>query len=287
MAYSQILVPLNGSEHDDIALTGAFAIASSSAAHVSALFVRPDARMATPMIGFSLFPSVIEQISVSAKQVADEAARTAHRRFTAAAIKAKIEILERPKALPEVAASFHESEGFVFECVSQAAKFADVVVFGPFGEPEDLQMSAAFADVLMTAKRPVLLTPRAIETRPAKIAIGWDGAHSTARAVCAAVPLLAVAQEVEILSVKRKTIDERDCDDLRDYLALSGIFAKQRIVEKGNRLVGECLLNEARNWGADLLVIGGYGHSPLREAVFGGTTAYAIADASMPIFLVH
>ncbi len=287
MSFKQILVPLNGSDRDEIALGTAFTVAAKSSAHVSAIFVRPDSRLAMPMIGFSLFPDVVTEITKSAKQVADEAARTAHRRFTTAAIKAKVSITDRPKDMHGISASFREAEGFFFECVSQAAKFADLVVFGPLGEPEDFQTSAGFADVLMTAKRPVLLSPKPVIQSPCKVAIGWDGGHATARAVCASVPLLTTAAEVEVITVKRSGSRDGGFNDLRDYLGLSGIVVRKRIIERGPKSVGESLLDAARDSGADLLVMGGYGHSPLREALLGGTTAYAIGEASMPILFVH
>lgn len=287
MSLKQILVPLNGSERDEIALGTAFAIAADSNAHIAALFVRPDARSATPMIGVSMFPDVIAEISKSARQVADEASRTAHRRFTMAAINAKVSIVDHPRKSLEVTASFHESEGFIFECVSQAAKFADLVVYGPLDKPEDFQTSAGFADVLMTARRPVLLSPKQLIRSPRKVAIGWDGGHATARSVCAALPLLVAADEVEVITVTRSSLHDKEFNDLHDYLAISGVHATRRIVEKGPRTVGEELMEAARDGGAELLVMGGYGHSPLREAIIGGPTAYALVETSLPIFLVH
>lgn len=287
MSFKQILVPLNGSEQDEATLASAFMIAASSNAHVAGLFVRPDARMATPIIGFSLFPDIISEISKSAKQVADEATRTAHRRFTNAAAKAGAEVLDRPRPTNMVSASFHEDEGFTFERVSQAAKFADLVAFGPFGPGDDHQTSTAFAEVLLTAKRPVLISPKAIASLPRKVLIGWDGGHATARAVCAAMPLFAHAAEIEIVTVGHASEEGRGLAALIDYLSLSNLTARKTEVEKGDHLIGERLLEAAQKSKTDLLVMGGYGHSPLRESIFGGTTAFAIADSSVPIFLAH
>ncbi len=288
MAYHQILVPLNGSGRDEIALSSAFAVAGGSKAHVVAQFVRPDIRYVAPVAGLSLVPGLIEDISRSAKQIADEAARAAHRHFTTAAIDAKASIADRPRRGGEVTASFREAEGFVFECVARAAKFADLVVYGPLSGPEDFQMSAGFTEALMTAKRPVLISPKKLTAPFRKIAIGWDGGHATARAVCAAVPLLAAADSIEVITVQRTSHTQTDdFSEIRDYLALSQIHAARRIVDRGTRSIGEELVEAATAADADLLVMGGYGHSPLREAIFGGTTAYAIDEPSIPIFLAH
>jgi nucleotide-binding universal stress UspA family protein len=288
VTFNQILVPLNGSERDEIALGSALSIAKYSNAHVMAQFVRPDVRYVTPVVSFSLLPDLMADISRSAKQIADETSRTARRHFTMAAIEAKASIADRTKDRKEVTASFHEADGFVFECVAQAAKFADLLVYGPLGEPEDFQTSAGFAEALMNARRPVLITPKKVTGPFRKAVIGWDGGHATARAVCAALPLLAAADSVEIVAVRRPSFSQmEEFRDLRDYLALSGIHATKRIIEKTSRSIGEELIDAATGSGADLLVMGGYGHSPLRESLFGGTTAYAIDEPLLPIFLAH
>lgn len=288
MAFNQILVPLNGSDRDEIALTTAFSIAKYSNAHVFAQFVRPDVRFVTPVAGFPLLPDLIADISRSTKQIADETSRTAHRHFTMAAIEAKASIVDRAKDRREVTASFRESEGFVFECVARAAKFADLLVYGPLGEPEDFQTSAGFTEALMNARRPVLITPRKVTAPFRKVVIGWDGGHATARAICAAIPLISAAESVEMISVSRSYLAQSEIfNDLRDYLTLSGIHASKRIIDKGSRSIGEELMEAASDSKADLLVMGGYGHSPLRESIFGGTTAYVIDGPSLPIFLAH
>jgi len=288
VAFNQILVPLNGSNRDEIALGSAFAIAKYSNSHVMAQYVRPDMRYVTPVVGFSMLPDLIADISRSTKQIADETSRTAHRNFTTAAIEAGVSIVDRPKDRREVTASFHEAEGYVFECVARAAKFADLLVYGPLGEPEDFQTSAGFTEALMNARRPVLITPRKVKAAFRKVVIGWDSGHATARAVCAAAPLLAAADSVEIVAVRRSPFSQlEEFNDLRDYLAVSGIHAAKRIIEKGGQSVGEELIDAATSSGADLLVMGGYGHSPLRESLFGGTTAYAIDEPLLPIFLSH
>jgi nucleotide-binding universal stress UspA family protein len=288
LAFNQILVPLNGSDRDEIALGSAFTIATHSNAHVMSLFVRPDMRFATRVVGLPLLANLVADISRSTKQLADETSRAAHRNFTMAAIEAKASITNRPEGRREISASFHEAEGYVFECVGRAAKFADLLVYGPFGEPEDFQTSTGFTEALMNARRPVLITPRKILGPFRKVAIGWDGGHATARAVCGALSLLAAAETVEIIVITRSAVSQAgEFNDLRDYLALSGIQPAKRIIDKAVRSIGEELIETATSNGADLLVMGGYGHSLLRESLFGGTTAFAIDEPSLPIFLAH
>ena len=148
----------------------------NQSAHVSAIFAGSPQFAARHADDRFSFPDVVTEIAKSAKQVADEAARTAHRRFTTAAIEPTYQSPTDPN-VTGISASFREAEGFFFECVSQAAKYADLVVFGPL-KSEEFQTSAGFADVLMTAKRPVLLSPKPVIQSPCKVAIGWDGGHA-------------------------------------------------------------------------------------------------------------
>ena len=74
---------------------------------------------------------------------------------------------------------------------------------------------------------------------------------------------------------------------MREYLALHGVNATERRVEAGERPVGEVLLESASSAGADLLVLGGYGHTRLRQMFFGGVTRHVVSHAELPLFLVH
>ena len=71
------------------------------------------------------------------------------------------------------------------------------------------------------------------------------------------------------------------------YLARHGIAAEARGFETGDRSVGETLLDEGREVGADLIVLGGYGHSRTRELVFGGVTQHVLVHADIPVLLAH
>lgn len=287
MTFRHILVPLNGSDRDAVALKTAFVLAPQFGAHVSALLVRPDTRAVMPIIGITLFPDVIADIANSAKQAADRAAGIARNTFSAVAARAGMTVVERPERRDTATTSFEEVEGFFFDCVSRAARFADLVVFGSLGEPTDYQLSAGFSDVLMAVGRPVLVSPKPLVRLPEKVVIGWDGRYAAARAVCMALPLLAQAKEVVAITARHPRRDLPNLEGLQGYLALSGIRVTESIVERGERSTGEALFDAAGKAGAELVVMGGYSRSPLREALLGGTTAYAVEELSLPVFLMH
>ena len=108
------------------------------------------------------------------------------------------------------------------------------------------------------------------------VAVAWNGSPQAVRAVGAALPILATADAITVITVgDRKPGD----DGLREYLAWHGITAKFRSVPAVHgRSTGALLLDTASEADADILVMGGYGHRPWREALFGGVTRDILAQ---------
>ncbi len=132
----------------------------------------------------------------------------------------------------------------------------------------------------------LLATPDISPRFAQRIAIGWDGKTAASQAVNAALPYLAVAKSVEILSVQRSGGAPQPTETLKEYLGLHGISCTERIIERSSRTTGEVLL-DAATASADLLVVGGYGHSRIRESLIGGVTRDVIAHAKLPVFMIH
>jgi nucleotide-binding universal stress UspA family protein len=188
-----------------------------------------------------------------------------------------------------VTCSFHLRYGFVPHLISAAARFSDVVVFKPFTSDETPAFPSALVETLTVTNRPVLLAPQGhLKTFASKIAIGWDGHDAAAHAVAAALPYLEHAARVEILTVESsKNATIAGASALKEYLALHDVEAAQRNVERAGRSTGEALVEEAAKSGADLLVMGGYGHSHLREVLLGGVTLDIVSRHALPVFLMH
>ena len=105
--------------------------------------------------------------------------------------------------------------------------------------------------------------------------------------VSAAVPYLQRADNVEILSVQRPPLNTEPTEALKEYLSLHGVRSTERVVDPGQRRIGEVLLESAGQSGADLLVVGGYGHGRFRESLIGGVTRHLLAHAGLAVFMVH
>ncbi len=288
MAYVKILAPLTGAARDATVLASAFAAAKPFNAHIIALFVRPDPVEAMPFFGEGVSGAMAQEIVDAAKEAADKAAQDA-RAAIAVATKAAGGILtSRPEKRDTVSISMREVEGNFASRVTEASQLSDLVVFGPLKQSDRAGLAEAFEATLLDTGRPVVLTGQNPPTNFARrIAIGWDGSGACARAMLAAMPYLARADAIELLTVRKPNTECQSCDEAREYLSLHGLSSTEKMIDAGTRSIGEVLLEAASQGGAGLLVLGGYGHSRLLQMFSTSVTQHVVAHAELPLFLVH
>lgn len=288
MSFAKILVPLTGCARDSITLASAFAAAQPFRAHVLALFVRPDPAEAMPFFGEGVSGSVVQEMADVSKAAVDKLSEDARGMLATAASSAGASIVDKPARAGLVTSSYRELEGNFAHCVTRAAQLSDFVVFGPRLPNEEIKVTEAFESVLLEAGRPVLLAAEiASERFGSRIAIGCDGGVPSAHAVVAALPFLKQAETVELFTIQRGAKSEGYPSEVREYLGLHGIFCTERLIEGGRCAPGEAVLAAAEACRADLLVLGCYGHSRLRQAFIGGVTKHVVNHPVLPIFLVH
>jgi len=146
---------------------------------------------------------------------------------------------------------------------------------------------------LFEAGRPVLVLPRgyrAPETGSfGTIAVAWDNSRAAARAVADALPLLHRAKAVRVVTiVNDKPIGaDPQPDEILKLLAAHGVEAVHDLVEAGGRGAGPALTAYVRERSAELLVMGAYGHSRMREIMLGGATKSLLTHPPVPVFLSH
>lgn len=146
--------------------------------------------------------------------------------------------------------------------------------------------------LLRNASRPVLVVPDgyAGATCGQRVLVAWDGSAAAARAASAAIPLLAKAADVE--AVTYSTDDgfnvPGEIDSLATFLSSHGVYARTRFLQaRRNVEIGEAMLGHARSSGVDLLVLGGYGHSRLRELVLGSVSTTVMRGLQIPALFAH
>lgn len=286
MPIKKILVPVQGAETDKQVLATAFSVAIEFGAQVQALFVRPDPSEALPYLGDGVSGQVIEELLQAAKEGADGASNAARAYLSAAAEAAGVPVSDSTSPLPS--ARFTDLTGRRDLVVAEESRLTDIVLFSEAAHGDEMSGGDALEAAMMSAGRPVLIAPT---NQPASIGksimIGWDGSAEASHAVANAMPFISRAASVTVLSVGTSEDDSTDVTSLTDYLALHGANAGVRIVSSDGRAVGEVLLDEAEKAGADLLVMGGYGHSRLRELLIGGATRHVRSHATVPVLMSH
>lgn len=170
------------------------------------------------------------------------------------------------------------SEEEPVDAILAAARLADVIVTS-HGTP-------MAGELALNARCPVLVTPRdAAATLPPRVAcVAWDGGTEGAVALKSAIPLLGRAGQVHVLTVTEASGDFPATDALR-YLSRHGVSAELTELSRGSS-IEETLSGAVSSLGADLLVMGAYGHSRMREYLFGGVTRYFLEQPGGPTLLL-
>jgi nucleotide-binding universal stress UspA family protein len=178
--------------------------------------------------------------------------------------------------------------------LARDARNSDLVLVGQpdpktGSSDEALLVEAAFLET----GRPALLLPQAGARAmpPRRIIIAWDASREASRAVHDALPLLRLAEEVVVLVVDAQSLGTRlgrqPGSGVAAHLAEHAVKVRVERVESDRRGLGELILAQAEEKGADLLVMGGYGHSRFREMLVGGVTRHVIEHATLPVMLSH
>jgi len=179
-------------------------------------------------------------------------------------------------------------EGGFAEEIERRSRICDLIVFGAkSGDVEFTNIREGFESALLSGSRPVLFAPRETTDLPgSRIAIAYDGSATAAHAVTSALPFLERAKELHAFEV---TADKTTAlSDLQEYLALRGLTAKEHVVDPGPKSTAEALLLAVQAQKCDLLVLGGYGHSRIREFVLGGVTRHVLHHgAPLAVLMAH
>ncbi|MFN7087336.1 MAG: universal stress protein [Burkholderiales bacterium] len=178
------------------------------------------------------------------------------------------------------------------DAVTLHARYADLLVLGQPEAPRTSGVAAGFAEyVTLAAGRPVLMIPRAgsFATIGRRVLVGWNASREATRAITDAIPLLQQADVVQILAFNPRP-DEHGAlpgADIGLYLARHGVRVDVKVDHTKDIDVGNELLSRAADLDADLMVMGAYGHSRLKELVMGGASRTVIDTMTMPVMLSH
>jgi nucleotide-binding universal stress UspA family protein len=286
MTIRKLLLPLTGTAAGEAALSTALMVARMWNAHVTALHVRVDSRDVAPLAGEGLSGAMIEEMmSATEKESADRAhaVRAMFDRFVADHGVS----LADPRHAPNMAtASFATVTGREEDLVAQQARLADLTIVPHPESGEDVSSSDALHAVLFDSGRPVLIaTHDAPEKIGTRICVAWNGTAESAAAVLGVLPWMKQAEAVRVISADEYQRRGPGAADLADYLSLHGVTVELATFKPIDREVGAGLLKAAHDFGADLLAMGAYSHSRLRQLILGGVTRHVLEKSRLPVMM--
>jgi nucleotide-binding universal stress UspA family protein len=289
MAIRKLLLPLTGTAAGEAALATALAIARAWNAHVLALHVRVDSRDVAPLAGEGLSGAMIEEMMTATERESLARAQAVRTMFESFVAGQNVRVGEPARGEQVPTASFATVTGREDDLVAQQARLADLTVVPHPEAAEDVSSSDALHAVLFDSGRPVLMSPQkppGPDGRIGKrICLAWNGTAESASAVLAALPWLQRAEAVRVLTAEEYQRRGPAAQDLAGYLALHDVSAEIASFRPVKGEVGAGLLQAAQEFGADLLAMGAYSHSRLRQLLLGGVTRHVLEHAKLPIMM--
>ncbi|NQV21509.1 MAG: universal stress protein [Rhodospirillales bacterium] len=295
----KILVPMGGVSERSRHLDTALNLAVRFSAHVEAVHAALDPRDSVAYLGDGMTGTMIAQVMAAAEKESEERAAKARQVFVDTCTDIGVSVADSPTpsgAGTSATARFSSVAGHQDVLVAHHGRLSDLIVGGRSVTDATSALPVALEAAIMETGRPVLVTPpmevdwNCGSPIGKNIALAWSGSPEAARAVAFAMPFLQDAERVNIIYYGEEHGEATGAEELQDYLAWHGI---QTTVGKGSggisekMTTGENLLAQAGILGADLLVMGAFTHSRLRQIIFGGTTRHVMEKSKTAVLLAH
>ena len=277
MTPKSILVLVDGGPLSESTLETGLAVAGLFGAQAQALHVQADPATLVPIVGEGMSGAMVEQVMDAMSKAVDQRSDRAKAAYEKIAARGGAKLSWRLESGPEPVV------------LAAAGRLSDLIVLGRPDKSMDGQTAASLDAALFDTGRAVLVAPPATVAPSLcrRVALAWNGSAEASRVVGMALPYLAKAEAVTILSAPG-TDKRAPAEALAGYLALHGIKADVESFElHHHQSVGHALLEHAQKASADLLAMGAYGHSRLREMILGGATRDVLAQATIPVLMAH
>ncbi|MEO1014521.1 MAG: universal stress protein [Pseudomonadota bacterium] len=289
MSFRTLMVPFLNVQ----SAQGTFALAASAArvfgAHIEATHLRqhpPIPANVYQPFPYAYVPVDVAEIEEAAQKAADEL-KAAFEQLCAAH---DVSVGPAPNPSPAAAASasWLEVKGDFPKGYAQAARCCDLSVMTRFSEDTPRFEIDVLEELLFNSGRPVLIGDGAFQSLTNTVLIAWDGGREAARAVTAATPALMAAARVIVATVGPVSASLATAERLAERLRRCGVAAEAHevTVEPGEKPEAR-LISYAHNLATELIVMGAYSHSRLRELVLGGFTKRLLSEPSIPLLLAH
>jgi nucleotide-binding universal stress UspA family protein len=277
--YGRLLLPLSDTACGQAAMATGLAAARLWQAHLAALIVQVDSRDVAPLAGEGLSGAMIEDMMQATER--DGASRTAR-------LRALFEAACAAQGGGPAGTSIDMLRGRDEDIVPAFARLADLTILPHPDRTQDEAAADTLHAVLFDSGRPVLIAPRAASSRiGTRCCVAWNGTVESASALAAILPWLKRAEAVRVLHAGAYQRRGPKAAEVLPYLALHGITADCLEFTPHLRDVGAGLLRAAEEFGADLLGMGAYSHSRLRELILGSVTRHVLENATVPVLMAR
>ncbi|MGH7060462.1 MAG: universal stress protein [Stellaceae bacterium] len=281
MSYKDLLVVLDRAADVAERIAVAAALAERSAAHLVGLYPVPDPAFPARAgyLDMALIESAYEEFRLRASVDADRMRET----------------FEHAAQLRGLSFEWRAAGESWDGDPALHARYADLTILGQVdpGNPEMAAFRPHPERITLASGRPILMVPYAghFETIGRRVLVGWDASREATRAVSDAMPLLEAADQVTVLAIDPEGgpsgHGELPGADISLHLARHGVKAAIERTVSADVPVGDVLLSRAADLGADLLVMGAYGHSRARELLLGGATRTVLSSMTLPVLMSH
>lgn len=290
MSIKTILVPAAGSDTDYGVFETALAVARPLAAHLEFYHLIVDAIEAAsnmPHGGFTMGASLVSDFAALR---AEEQTRllAARDHFETFCRQNGIAMYDKPQDLTEVSASWREESGDSLSRIMHRARCSDLVVVGRKKHQNNLPENLVDR-LLLESGRPILLAPsQTARNFCGTVMVCWKESRESAHAITAAMPLLRMARRVFVVSVSEEADDAlTSADGVARQMLWHGIHAIPCNLAAHGQPIAKILSSAARDYEADLVIMGAYGRGRLTELIFGGCTDAFVRAADFPVLLAH
>lgn len=189
--------------------------------------------------------------------------------------------------------SNYVDRGTIATLAARFARYSDCTLIAAAAKGFETIRGCVSDGALFESGRPVVVLPKGTTSfpHPKRVMVAWDASVEASKAVRDAIGLMKAADAVDVVLVDPvPTFDGHGPEpgaDLASYLARHGISATIHCLPREGRDVSEALVRAGEDVGADLMVMGGYGHSRLRQRIFGGTTTNILKDPKVTVLMAH
>jgi len=278
MSEKTIVVCMNEVERTEQMLSAIKTLNNKAASHFVGLYVVPAIQV-YPSAGMQLSTQVYDGFQKYYIEHAKE-------------VKAKFDKLVAAEGISGEWREIKSTSTIIADVVVEHGRMSDMLVVPQSRTDDGSGIETGFAEqVIMGCGRPVLVIPTYgdFEDFGKSVLVAWNGGREATRAVFDAMPFLTTAEKVDVSWLNPDKDDGMDLPgaEIATVLARRNINVLVEAIPTGGLAAGEALLSHASDIGADMLVMGAYGHSRLREFVFGGATRTILESMTVPVLMSH